>query len=130
MKVWINGCFDVLHYGHFRLINYARSYGGELIIGIDSDRRVKESKGDERPIHTAEQRKYNLLQLLGVSDVWVFDTDEELDELIKNYQPDLFVIGDDYKYKIIKPFNTSELLNHFTFKNEEELFNSKNLPRR
>ena len=35
MKVWINGCFDVLHYGHFRLINYARSYGGKLIIGID-----------------------------------------------------------------------------------------------
>ena len=95
MKVWINGCFDVLHYGHFRLINYARSYSGELIIGIDSDRRVKESKGEARPIHTAEQRKYNLLQLLGVSDVWIFDTDGELDELIKNYQPDLFVIGDD-----------------------------------
>jgi len=101
MKVWINGCFDVLHYGHFRLINYARSYGGELVIGIDSDRRIKESKGEDRPIHTAEQRKYNLLQLLGVSDVWVFDTDEELDELIKNYQPDLFVIGDEYKYKPI-----------------------------
>jgi D-beta-D-heptose 7-phosphate kinase/D-beta-D-heptose 1-phosphate adenosyltransferase len=95
------------------LINYARSYGGELIIGIDSDRRVKESKGDERPIHTAEQRKYNLLQLLGVSDVWVFDTDEELDELIKNYQPDLFVIGDDYKYKPIIGYTYAKKVKFF-----------------
>jgi D-beta-D-heptose 7-phosphate kinase/D-beta-D-heptose 1-phosphate adenosyltransferase len=113
MKVWINGCFDVLHYGHFKLINYARSYGGELIIGIDSDRRVKESKGDERPIHTAEQRKYNLLQLLGVSDVWVFDTDEELDELIKNYQPDIFVIGNDYKYKPIIGYTYAKKVKFF-----------------
>ena len=113
MKVWINGCFDVLHYGHFRLINYARSYSGELIIGIDSDRRVKESKGEARPIHTAEQRKYNLLQLLGVSDVWVFDTDEELDELIKNYQPDLFIIGDDYKYKPIIGYNYAKKVKFF-----------------
>jgi D-beta-D-heptose 7-phosphate kinase/D-beta-D-heptose 1-phosphate adenosyltransferase len=113
MKVWINGCFDVLHYGHFRLINYARSYGGELIIGIDSDIRIKESKGTDRPIHTAEQRKYNLLQLVGVSDVWVFDTDEELDGLIKNYQPDLFVIGDEYKYKPIIGYTHSKKVKFF-----------------
>jgi bifunctional ADP-heptose synthase (sugar kinase/adenylyltransferase) len=77
------------------------------------DRRVKESKGDERPIHTAEQRKYNLLQLLGISDVWVFDTDEELDELIKNYQPDLFVIGDDYKYKPIIGYTYAKKVKFF-----------------
>jgi D-beta-D-heptose 7-phosphate kinase/D-beta-D-heptose 1-phosphate adenosyltransferase len=113
MKVWINGCFDVLHYGHFKLINYARCYGEELIIGIDSDRRVKQSKGETRPIHTAEQRKYNLLQLVGVKDVWIFDTDEELDELIKNYQPDIFVIGDDYKYKPIIGYNYAKEVKFF-----------------
>jgi cytidyltransferase-like protein len=46
MKVWINGCFDVLHHGHFQLISHAKSLGGKLTIGIDSDRRVKESKGE------------------------------------------------------------------------------------
>ena len=97
MKVWINGCFDVLHYGHFQLIAHAKSLGGELKIGIDSDRRVKESKGDSRPFHTENQRIFNLLQIDGVNSVVVFDSDKELSDLIKDYKPDIFVIGDEYK---------------------------------
>jgi D-beta-D-heptose 7-phosphate kinase/D-beta-D-heptose 1-phosphate adenosyltransferase len=97
MKVWINGCFDVLHYGHFQLISHAKSLGGELKIGIDSDRRVKESKGDSRPFHTENQRIFNLLQIDGVNSVVVFDSDKELSDLIKDYKPDIFVIGDEYK---------------------------------
>jgi bifunctional ADP-heptose synthase (sugar kinase/adenylyltransferase) len=51
--------------------------------------------------------------LVGIRDVWVFDTDEELDELIKNYQPDLFVIGDDYKYKPIIGYNYAKEVKFF-----------------
>jgi rfaE bifunctional protein nucleotidyltransferase chain/domain len=97
MKVWINGCFDVLHHGHFQLISHAKSLGGELKIGIDSDRRVKESKGENRPFHTQNQRIFNLLQIEGVSSVVVFDSDKELSDSIKKYQPDIFVIGEEYR---------------------------------
>lgn len=99
MKIWINGCFDVLHYGHFQLIAHAKSLGEKLMIGIDSDRRVKESKGDNRPFHNEKQRIYNLLQINGVNGIVVFDTDKELSDAIKEYQPDIFVIGEEYKDK-------------------------------
>jgi D-beta-D-heptose 7-phosphate kinase/D-beta-D-heptose 1-phosphate adenosyltransferase len=99
MKIWINGCFDVLHHGHFQLIAHAKSLGDELTIGIDSDRRVKESKGDGRPFHNQKQRIYNLFQINGVSGIVVFDTDKELSDAIKEYQPDIFVIGEEYKDK-------------------------------
>lgn len=101
MKVWINGCFDVLHYGHFQLIKYASLCGTELRVGIDSDRRVKLLKGSGRPYHTSEQRKENLLLIKGVSDVVVFDTDDELRNELREYQPDIFVIGTDYINKPI-----------------------------
>jgi|TARA_B100000497_G_scaffold32037_1_gene37636 rfaE bifunctional protein nucleotidyltransferase chain/domain len=99
MKIWINGCFDVLHHGHFQLIAHAKSLGDELTIGIDSDRRVKESKGDGRPFHNQKQRIYNLFQINGVNGIVVFDTDKELSDAIKEYQPDIFVIGEEYKDK-------------------------------
>jgi len=99
MKVWINGCFDVLHHGHFKLIDYAKSFGGQLKIGIDSDKRVKESKGNSRPFHTQNQRIFNLLQIEGVTDIVVFDSDKELSDAIKKYQPDVFVIGEEYRNK-------------------------------
>ena len=99
MKIWINGCFDVLHHGHFQLIAHAKSLGDELTIGIDSDRRVKESKGDGRPFHYQKQRIYNLFQINGVNGIVVFDTDKELSDAIKEYQPDIFVIGEEYKDK-------------------------------
>ena len=98
-RIWLNGCFDVLHYGHFQLIAHAVSLGGQVKIGIDSDRRVKESKGKDRPFHTQNQRISNLLQIEGVNGVVVFDSDKELSNLIKEYKPDVFVIGDDYRDK-------------------------------
>lgn len=99
--IWINGCFDVLHYGHFKLIEYAKSFDGKLIIGIDSDNRVKQLKGDDRPFHNQQQRKFNLIQIKGVDDVVVFNTEDELRNQLKIYKPDIFVIGDEYMYKPI-----------------------------
>ena len=100
-KVWINGCFDVLHHGHFKLIQYATGFGGNLFIGIDSDKRVKQLKGEGRPFHTALQRKYNLECILGVRQVFIFDTEQQLRGILETIKPDVFVIGDEYMYKPI-----------------------------
>jgi rfaE bifunctional protein nucleotidyltransferase chain/domain len=100
-RIWINGCFDVLHYGHFKLIEYAKSFDGKLIIGIDSDSRVKQLKGDDRPFHNQQQREFNLKQIKGVDGVVVFNTEDELRNQLKIYKPDIFVIGDEYMYKPI-----------------------------
>jgi D-beta-D-heptose 7-phosphate kinase/D-beta-D-heptose 1-phosphate adenosyltransferase len=100
-KVWINGCFDVLHHAHFKMIEHASTFGDLLVVGIDSDKRVKELKGDGRPFHTENERKYNLEQIKGVSKVVIFDSSITLEEMIKSYQPDVFVIGSDYKNKPI-----------------------------
>ena len=69
MKMWLNGCFDILHHGHFKLIQHAASFGGEVIIGIDSDKRVKKMKGEGRPFHSENERAFNLNQIKGVGDV-------------------------------------------------------------
>ena len=100
-KVWINGCFDILHYGHFKLIEYAKTFGDILVIGIDSDNRVKQLKGNDRPFHSQYQREFNLMQINGVTDVVIFDTDTELRNHLKEFNPDIFVIGDEYMYKPI-----------------------------
>jgi D-beta-D-heptose 7-phosphate kinase/D-beta-D-heptose 1-phosphate adenosyltransferase len=100
-KVWINGCFDILHYGHFKLIEYAKTFGDVLVIGIDSDNRVKQLKGNDRPFHSQYQREFNLMQINGVTDVVIFDTDIELRNNLKEFNPDVFVIGDEYMYKPI-----------------------------
>ena len=61
--VWTNGCFDVLHRGHIELFKYAKSLGKYLVVGIDEDERIKNSKGPERPINTLEDRKTILIPL-------------------------------------------------------------------
>ncbi len=99
-KIWMNGCFDILHYGHFRIIEYAASLGF-LRIGIDGDYRIKEMKGKDRPFHNQNERFYNLKSIKGVDGVHIFNTDNELMEVIKLYKPDIFVIGSDYKDKPI-----------------------------
>jgi D-beta-D-heptose 7-phosphate kinase/D-beta-D-heptose 1-phosphate adenosyltransferase len=96
MKVWVNGTFDVLHIGHLKLLEFASSFG-ELRVGIDTDKRVKELKSPDRPFNTTEDRKYFLESLKFVKDVVVFDSRQELIDLVKEYQPDYMVIGDDYK---------------------------------
>ena len=58
MKVWTNGCFDVLHRGHIELFRYARSLGDELIVGIDTDEKVKQDKGKNRPVNNLHDRMF------------------------------------------------------------------------
>jgi D-beta-D-heptose 7-phosphate kinase/D-beta-D-heptose 1-phosphate adenosyltransferase len=100
MKVWVNGTFDILHIGHIKLLEFANKLG-EVRIGIDTDRRVKELKGKNRPFNNQEDRKKMLESLKFVNDVVFFDSENELINCIKCYSPDIMVIGSDYRDKII-----------------------------
>ena len=101
MKIFVNGTFDILHRGHLELLQHAASLGEALVVAIDSDRRVKELKGDSRPINNQEDRKFMLECIKGITRVYIFDSDEQLEEMIKIYEPDIMVKGADYRYKPI-----------------------------
>lgn len=113
MKIWVNGCFDVLHYGHFRLLRHAVKMGDEVVVGIDSDRRVAVSKGYDRPFHTEMERTYNLRCIKGIDRIVVFDTDDDLGWNIKNEEPDVMVIGSDYRDKEIIGSEYIERIEYF-----------------
>ena len=98
-KIWVNGCFDILHVGHIRLLQYARSLGSELTVGIDSDERVKGSKGEDRPYNSQEIMAEILAAMSCVDNVVVFNSDEGLTNAVKEYSPDLLVVGYDYRFK-------------------------------
>jgi D-beta-D-heptose 7-phosphate kinase/D-beta-D-heptose 1-phosphate adenosyltransferase len=97
IKIIVNGTFDIIHRGHLELLNYARSLGDYLLVVIDSDRRVKELKGNLRPINPQEDRITLLENLRAVDMVQTFDSDKELISIIKSYQPDIMVKGSDYR---------------------------------
>ncbi|MCP4670089.1 MAG: D-glycero-beta-D-manno-heptose-7-phosphate kinase [Desulfobacula sp.] len=94
--VFTNGCFDILHAGHVRYLEEARSYGDILVVGVNSDISVKELKGKQRPINTQDDRSYILSALDAVDFVVIFN-EETPYELIKKIQPDILVKGGDYK---------------------------------
>ena len=94
----VNGTFDVLHPGHVAMLNTARSYGDHLIVAIDTDRRVKEIKGEQRPINNQIDRRIMLSALKAVDLVEFFDSTEELITLMERYKPDVYVKGSDWKH--------------------------------
>jgi D-beta-D-heptose 7-phosphate kinase/D-beta-D-heptose 1-phosphate adenosyltransferase len=100
VRVWVNGSFDVLHIGHIKLLKYAFSLG-EVFVGIDSDRRIKQLKGNNRPFNSEQDRLDFLSSIKYISKTSIFNSDEELIHLIQMYQPDYMVIGSDYKNKPI-----------------------------
>lgn len=101
-KIVVNGCFDILHIGHLNLLRYAKSYPESYVyVLIDSDRRIKETKGHMRPIHNEYERSSLLFNLKSVDRVDVFDTEEEFVGLVKKFQPDIMIKGDDYRHKSI-----------------------------
>ena len=100
MKVWVNGTFDVLHIGHIRLLEYANSFG-DVRVGIDTDDRISQAKGKDRPFNTLSRRVEFLNSIKYVNEVVIFGTDEELSKSIEDYSPDIMVIGSDYKNKPI-----------------------------
>ena len=101
MKIWVNGCFDILHRGHFELFNYAKSLGNYLVVGIDSDEKVAQDKGPDRPYNNLEDRHYALESLKAVDQIYVFDSKDHLEWLVQKEQPDILVVGSDWKGKEI-----------------------------
>lgn len=104
VKIWCNGCFDILHSGHVRLLNFAKQQGDYLIVGIDSDERVKSNKGHNRPINSEEDRKFMLENLKAVDEVVIFGSNEELKKRIQQSGAELMVLGNDYDIdQVIRP---------------------------
>ena len=98
-KVFVNGSFDVLHRGHLELLNYAKSLGSFLYVAIDTDERIKEKKGSSRPVHSLEERMFHLENLKAVDAVLSFGSDEQLEGLVKIIEPDIMLVGSDWKDK-------------------------------
>jgi len=94
--VWLNGCFDILHRGHIEMFKYASSFG-KVIVGTDSDSRIKAMKGSSRPINCLEDRMELLRSLRWITEVVSFDSDEELCLLLRRYTPKYRVLGGDYR---------------------------------
>lgn len=93
--VFTNGCFDLLHRGHVQYLEKAKEHGDILIVGLNSDRSVRNLKGPPRPVLTQEDRAFILSRLEAVDVVSVFD-EETPYELIVQVQPDILIKGGDY----------------------------------
>ena len=94
--VFTNGCFDLLHAGHVRYLETAKSFGDVLILGLNSDRSTTALKGKNRPINTQIDRAYILAALEAADYVVIFDEDTPYD-LIKAIKPHILVKGGDYE---------------------------------
>jgi len=96
--VFTNGCFDILHIGHIEYLKFSRRQGDVLVIGLNTDRSVREQKGDKRPFVSEDERARLISALEDVGYVILFD---ELtpEKLIRRIKPDVLVKGEDWKEK-------------------------------
>lgn len=94
--VFTNGCFDVLHKGHVRLLEKAKSLGDILIVALNSDYSVKKIKGPKRPLNTQMDRAI-IVAALGFVDFVTFFDGPTPENLIKKINPDILVKGGDWK---------------------------------
>jgi rfaE bifunctional protein nucleotidyltransferase chain/domain len=93
--VFTNGCFDILHKGHVRYLSEAKKLGDYLIVGLNSDRSIRNIKGNNRPLMTEGERAELLAALCFVDGVVIFNEDDPL-AIIKYLQPHILVKGADW----------------------------------
>ena len=98
--VFTNGCYDLIHPGHIDLLSKAKSKGDKLIVGINSDRSVKQLKGNDRPIQNFDDRLIVLDAINSVDMVVGFDEDTP-ERIIKELLPNVLVKGGDYSINSI-----------------------------
>lgn len=122
-KVLVNGTFDIVHRGHIEMLNYAKSLGSQLLVAIDTDRRVRELKGNSRPVNSEEDRRFLLLNLKSVDWVWTFDSDQDLIKIINTYRPDIMVKGSDYQGQ---PILGQDLIKDIKFYDRVEPYSTTN----
>jgi len=94
--VFTNGVFDLLHVGHVRYLQEARSLGDALVVGVNSDASVKRLKGPTRPVQNENDRA-EILAALGAVDFTVIFTEDTPARLIEKVRPDILVKGGDWK---------------------------------
>ncbi|MBC8346576.1 MAG: D-glycero-beta-D-manno-heptose 1-phosphate adenylyltransferase [Candidatus Marinimicrobia bacterium] len=93
--VFTNGCFDILHRGHVEYLADTKACGDRLVLALNSDRSVRELKGDSRPIQNEDDRSAILDALSSIDLVVVFDEDTPA-EIVKTLIPDVLAKGGDY----------------------------------
>jgi rfaE bifunctional protein nucleotidyltransferase chain/domain len=96
MRIFVNGSFDLIHTGHLDLLFYAKSLGSHLHVAIDTDERIREHKGADRPVNPLHIRKAIMESLKPVDTVSVFNTEKQLINTIRAYSPDIMVKGSDW----------------------------------
>jgi rfaE bifunctional protein nucleotidyltransferase chain/domain len=106
--IFTNGCFDLIHVGHIRLLEFAASLG-TLVVGLNSDASVKRLKGPSRPINPVSERKEVLNAIKYVSEVIIFEEDTPLN-LIKKLSPRALVKGGDYKPEDVIGYGITEII--------------------
>ena len=90
-----NGCFDILHIGHIRTLQKAKTYGDLLVVGLNSDDSVKKIKGKNRPINNEKERA-ETLAALGCVDIVVIFNEETAEKFLKSLKPDVYVKSNEY----------------------------------
>lgn len=106
--VFTNGCFDILHVGHVKLLEYCSTLG-DVVVGLNSDASVKRLKGANRPVNDQDSRKTVLESLRFVSQVLIFDEDTPYN-LISVLKPDWIVKGGDYNPTEVVGSDIAEVL--------------------
>ncbi len=93
--VLANGCFDLLHVGHVRYLKAAKALGDRLVVGVNADERVRELKGEGRPLMSAAERVEILAALEPVDAVVIF-SEPDVRALVREVRPDIHAKGTDY----------------------------------
>lgn len=91
----VNGAFDLLHTGHLKLLRTARERCATLVVGLDSDMKIRNEKGDGRPIMSFVERAVNL-DYLGINYISEIDSLEDMLALLTSLQPDFRILGEDH----------------------------------
>jgi len=94
MLVFVNGCFDLLHIGHIRLLEFANEYGN-VFVGLNSDNSVRYLKGLHRPVFDQNIRKEVLLSIKYVYDVVIFN-EPTPENIINVLNPNIIIVGYDH----------------------------------
>ena len=95
--VWTNGTFDILHPGHIELFKVARALGDKVIVATDTDEKIKNDKGDHKPINDLCYRVAMLEAIKYIDVVHTFGNRQQLEDLIQLYEPDILLLGDDWR---------------------------------
>ena len=96
--VLTSGSFDLIHLGHVKYLQKAKEFGGVLVVGVDSDAKIRRRKGEDRPMVPEDERLELLAHQRPVDLIFLKGEDEERWGLIKAVQPDVLVLTEDHSY--------------------------------